>query len=144
MEPTRRRMQLCFRSCLRVFIDHFISWLNFAGMRFPWEYHDQSKETNLTSLRHRTATVLLSQKKSYTKDAVIGFVWVLHALMRRLPIKLKRNNKSRLKVFSFRPSQFYKEQNALLVTNTRNKRMTVESHLHDVWHASTYIFRNEL
>ena len=144
MEPTRRRMQLCFRSCLHVFIDHFILWSNFAGMRFRWEYHDQSKETNLTSLRHRTGTVLHSQKKSYTKDAVIGFVWVLHALTRRLPIKLKWNNKSRLKVFFLGHLSFTRNKTHSVVTNIRNRRMTVESHLHDVWHASTYIFRNEL
>ena len=33
-------------------------------MRFPWECHDQSQETNW---RHWTGTAFLSQKKSYTK-----------------------------------------------------------------------------
>ena len=33
-------------SCHGVFIDRFIFRSNFPGMRLPWEYHDQSQETN--------------------------------------------------------------------------------------------------
>ena len=55
-------------SCHGVFIDRFIFRSNFRGMRLPWEYHDQSQESNLTSLRHWTGTTFLSQKKSCTKN----------------------------------------------------------------------------
>ena len=37
----------------------------------PWELHDQSQETNLMHLGHRTGTAFLSQKKGYSKNGSV-------------------------------------------------------------------------
>jgi len=55
-------------SCHGIFKDQSIFRSNFPGMKLPWECHDQSLETNLTSLRHWSGTAFLSQKKRYTKN----------------------------------------------------------------------------
>ena len=55
-------------SCHGIFVDWFIFRSNFPYIRLPWECYDQSRETNLTPLRHWAETAFLSQKKRYSQN----------------------------------------------------------------------------
>ena len=57
-EPMSRSMQLHY-----VFIDRYIFRSNFPGIRLPWEYHNQSQETNWRHCVTGPETAFLSQKK---------------------------------------------------------------------------------
>ena len=55
-------------SCHGIFIDQSIFRSNFPGMKLPWECHDQSLETNLTSLRMAVVRSYSSASVNFAKE----------------------------------------------------------------------------
>ena len=96
-EPMIRGMELHY-----ILTDRFIFTSNFPGLRLPWEWHDQSQETNW---RHciMTGPELPFIHKTYTKNrSYMKIPWhtlsmELHAPTHRL-LKRPINSQSKVKI----------------------------------------------